>query len=1154
MLNVSEFVHLHVHTEYSLLDGMIRIKDLIERTASYQMPAVAVTDHGAMFGAVKFYQEARDRGIKPIVGCEVYVAPKSRKDRDAVGNHLVLLCKNRRGYKNLCRLVSAGFIEGFYYKPRIDMELLAEHNEGLFALSACLKGKVPQAILVEDHEGAEAAATELRDVFGEDRFFLELMENGIEDQRRVNVELIALAKKLGLGVVATNDCHYLTREMSRAHEALLCIQTGKTLSDEKRMRLATNEFYFRSPGEMKEKFAETPEAISNTIEIANRCNFDWDLETKHFPVFKTNGDLTIEEAFAKKARAGFEKRHDDVARTDPDFEGREEEYSKRLEEEIKVIVDMGFSGYFLIVADFVNHSKQDGIAVGPGRGSAAGSLVSYSLGITDINPLAYGLIFERFLNPERRELPDIDVDFCQERREDALRYVTEAYGGSEYVAQIITFGTMKARAVIRDVGRVMEVPYGEVDRIAKLIPEKADLAQALKQEPRLKEIRDNDTRIAELLELAADLEGIARHASVHAAGVVISDRPLTEHLPLYKESKEDKVVAQYDKKFVEKVGLIKFDLLGLKTLTQIRYCVELIRQNRGEEVDVDKLPLDDAETFKLLADGDAGGVFQLESSGMQDLLVRLSPERFEELIAVVALYRPGPLNSGFHEKFIERKHGRQKVEYKHPLMEGVLKETYGVLVYQEQVMEIAVRLAGYTMGEADNLRKAMGKKDAALMETQREKFIGGAGKKGIGGDLARSIFNEMAPFAEYGFNKSHAAAYAYIAFQTAYLKARYPVEFMASLLTTDIDNADKVLRYLKEVEDKEIEIEPPHVNTSGWKFGARDEKISFGLGAVKGVGHGAVEAIALAREEGGEFKSLFDFCDRVDVRKVNRKALESLVKAGAFDGPDIGRARIFAAIDKALESGHKALQERESGQTSLFDMLDDETGADFMQQAYPDVSPWSSQELLANEKEALGFYLTGHPLARYEKMMKMYKVVETTQVQFMPSGQEIKIGGIVTAKKEIVSKKGERMAFVTVTDLKGSIEVVVFASVFKEAAPFLEDGDRPVLVRGRVEVAEDRAKLLAGEIMPLEMAAERLPMTLRVTLNRTTAGKDLAPAIGSLIKSHSGRAKVVVHVLIPGRSETMIALGPDYRASPDERLAKALLELPGVDDVSLTAA
>ncbi len=1149
MPGVAEFVHLHVHTEYSLLDGMIRIPDLIERAEAFQMPAAAITDHGNIFGAVHFYERCKEKGIKPVIGCEVYVAPGKCTERDAVGHHLVLLCKNQEGYKNLCKLVTSSYLEGFYYKPRIDKEILEEHNQGLIALSGCLKGEIPGALLEEDYERANQLAGWFGEVF-EDRFYLELQENGIPDQTRVNRDLIALGKKLGIKVVATNDCHYLTKDMARAHQVLLCIQTGTVISDEKRMKMSTDQFYFRSPGEMKENFAEVPEAISNTIEVASRCNLDWDLESKHYPRFPTPEGMTLEEALKDQAEKGFENRIPEMKKSDPEFEKKEQEYRQRFDHEIEVITRMGYSGYFLIVADFVNFAKGRGIPVGPGRGSAAGSLVSYCLGITDINPLPYGLIFERFLNPERKGLPDIDVDLCQERRREVLKYVADEYGD---VAQIITFGSMKARAAVRDVGRVLEFPYGEVDRIAKMIPEMMTLEEAYKQEPRFKEMRENDHRTHELLSLAEDLEGIARHASTHAAGVVISDKPLVNYLPLYKDQKSDEVVVQYDMNCVEKIGLIKFDLLGLKTLTLIKHCLDSVKDNRGVDLDMKNIDMDDEQTFELLGKGDTNGVFQLESSGMKDLLTRLLPNRFEELIAVVALYRPGPIGAGYVEKFIERKHGREEVEYMFPGVEEVLKETYGVLVYQEQVMEIAVRLAGYAMGEADNLRKAMGKKIPELMEAQKEKFMTGAQKNKIEQEKARKIFDDMAQFAHYGFNKSHAAVYAYVAFQTAYLKAHYPVEFMASLLTMGISDTDKIVRYLGECDNKGIPVDPPHVNTSEWRFKPEGERIRFGLGAVKGIGRAAVEAIQEAREQ-GPYSSLYDFCERVDLRRVNKRAVESLIKCGGFDGLGVERPPMMAAMEQAMEKGHLAAREREAGQGNLFEIMG-EDGAGFTEEEYPEAS-WSSTELLSYEKEALGFYLTGHPLARYEHTMKTYNIVDTGKIPFMANGQEVLAGGIVTNKKETYTKKRgkkERMAFITLTDLKGEIEVVVFASVFKEARKHLESEELPVVVRGRVEANEDKTKILAGEIFPLEQAPEKLSLTMHLTVKRPMVTAEQVEVLGNLLKSNKGKIRVVVHVLIPERSETMISLPMEFWTSGDRELIRSLEELLGEESVRLSA-
>ena len=830
------FVHLHVHSEYSLLDGAIRFSELVPMAKQMNMPAVAVTDHGNLFGAVNFYKAAKKEGIKPIIGCEVYVAPGSRKDKSPGKNneaggyhHLLLLAQNKEGYKNLLKLVSSGYTEGFYYKPRIDKELLEAHSEGLIASSACLHGEIPQYYLHGQPDKAEACARWFKERF-EGRFYLELMENGIPEQGDVNKQLVELSKTLDLPLIATNDCHYLRKEDAKAHDVLLCIQTGKTIDQSDRMRFLTDHFYFKSPEEMTRAFGDIPEALTNTVLIAEQCDFDLEFGNYYFPRFPLPDDVGLEDLMEARVREGYEQRLEEIKRQDPiRLEKEAERYHARLERELGIIKQMGFAGYFLIVADFISYAQGKGIAVGPGRGSAAGSLVAYSLRITDIDPIRYNLLFERFLNPERRSMPDIDIDFCMLRRDEVLRYVTERYG-EENVAQIITFGKMQARAVVRDVGRVLGMSYDEVDRIAKLIPEgiKMTLEKALQQEPRLKGMADSNAQVKDLLDIARSLEGLSRHASTHAAGVVISDRPIVEHLPLYKTPKGD-IVTQFDMKCVEEIGLIKFDFLGLRTLTMIEDAVRLIGK-KGEEIDVEHLALDDDDAFALLSAGDTDGVFQLESSGMKDLLTRMKPEVFEDLIALVALYRPGPLGSGMIDEFIGRKQGKIAITYELPELEPILKETYGIIVYQEQVMQIASALADYSMGQADILRKAMGKKIASVMNEQKTIFIDGAVNKGISKSLAVDIFDRIAKFGEYGFNKSHSAAYALVAYQTAYLKAHHPVEFMAALINSDKDNTDKVIRYIGECKGRGIEILPPDVNESEWDFSVTEGKIRFGLG------------------------------------------------------------------------------------------------------------------------------------------------------------------------------------------------------------------------------------------------------------------------------------------------------------------------------------
>ncbi|MEE9543820.1 MAG: DNA polymerase III subunit alpha, partial [Thermodesulfobacteriota bacterium] len=908
----SNFVHLHLHSQYSLLDGAIRPEALLDTVKEYKMPAVAVTDHGNLFGAVDFYELAMKRGVKPIIGCETYVAPGSMTDRTPPRRgatnayHLVLLVKNATGYRNLCKLLSKAYIDGFYYKPRIDKELLAEHNEGLIALSACLHGEVSYNLNMGRMEEAAKAAGEYKEIFNNNRFYFELQHNGMEVQEKVNALMIDLGRKLDIPLVATNDCHYLKKEDAKNHDALLCIQTGTTVNATNRMRFATEEFYVKSPEEMIEAFKDTPEAIANTIAIAERCNLELELGTPHLPNFPVPKGETLDGMMEEAAKRGLEGRL--KALKDTGAEYNELDYHERLIKELKVIKGMGFSGYFMIVTDFIDYAKSRDISVGPGRGSAAGSLVAYSLGITNLDPIKYNLLFERFLNPDRISLPDIDIDFCFERRDEVIRYVTEKYG-AENVTQIITFGQMRARACLRDVGRVLDIPYGEVDKIAKLVPVQLNItiAQALAQEPKLKALAKDDARVGELIEVATALEGLPRHASTHAAGVVISNKALVEYLPLYKGPKENIITTQYPMKDVENIGLVKFDFLGLKTLTVIDRAVKLVKLNRNTDIDFDSVSVDDKESYELIAASNTNGVFQLESSGMKDLLRKLKPDCFEDLIAAVALYRPGPLQSGMVDDFIKRRHGKTAVKFEIPQLKGILENTYGVMVYQEQVMEIAKVLANFTPGDADKLRKAMGKKLADQMVVQRTKFLEGSAGNGISKARAERIFDLMAKFAGYGFNKSHSAAYALIAFQTAYLKAHYPVEFMASLMSSDMDNTDSVVKYINECRTMGIEVAPPDLNLSSKKFTVLDAVIRFGLAAVKNVGASAIEEILRVRED-GPFKDLLDLLVRIDSRRVNKKVVESLVKCGAFDftgHTGLERGLVAAALPQCMDEAAK---------------------------------------------------------------------------------------------------------------------------------------------------------------------------------------------------------------------------------------------------------
>jgi len=1128
-MDAADFVHLHVHTQYSLLDGAIRIPDLIGKAKAYKMPAVAMTDHGNLFGAMEFYSQVQSSGIKPIVGCEVYVAPHSRFDQSSrVGEtayfHLILLCENEKGYRNLCRLVTLGYQEGFYYKPRVDRELLETSHEGLICLSGCLSGEVPSRILAGDDEGAERCASWFRDLFGPERYYLELQENGIEDQRRANRDLAALAKKLSLGVVATNDCHYLEKADHRAHEVLLCIQTGKKLEDEDRLRFSTEEFYFKSPEQMSRDFRDIPEAIRNTRVIADRCSLMVEFGQVHMPRFDLGTGETLRERFEKDARAGFQRRLAELRDGGGFDEAAEARYRDRLDREIGLIQNMGFSGYFLIVADFINYARQVDIPVGPGRGSAAGSLAAYSLGITDIDPIRYNLLFERFLNPERKSMPDIDVDFCTQGREKVIEYVSGKYG-KDNVAQIITFGRMQAKAVVRDVARVMGFPYADADQIAKLIPDalKMTLEKAIKEEPRLKERIDRSPEVKDLIDTARALEGLTRHASTHAAGIVISDKPLVEHMPLYVGNNKE-TMTQFDMTWVERIGLVKFDFLGLKTLTVLDQATRLIGKSTGLPLDIRTMPLDDEVTFALLTRGDTLGVFQLESSGMRDILTRFKPTVFEDLIAILALYRPGPLESGMVDDFINRKHGRTSIEYSLPQLEPILRETYGVILYQEQVMNIATALADYSLGEADLLRRAMGKKKAAEMGEQKSRFEKGAAKNKIDPEKASFIFDLMEKFAGYGFNKSHSAAYALIAYQTAYLKAHYPAEFMAAQLSCESGNTDKITLYISECRDMRIEVLPPHVNESDEDFNVRDGKIVFGLSAVKNVGEGAVHSIIEARAEGGPFCTIHDFARRADLRKVNKKVIDSLIKCGAFDGMGATRKAMAQALDSVLEQAAGYHREKAAGQFNLFAMEcspgEEGNPAD---PPIPEVEEWDDKNKLDFEKEIMGFYVTGHPLTKYEDYIRKYTNATAASLGSLVPSAQVRMAGLVKKIKEITTKKGDRMGFVSLEDLTGTTEVTVFSEQYRQNLGLLQSGE-PLLICGAGEGEKDSPKLVAGEIYRLQEAARHLGKSIQIRMSTSGTDPLQIKDLKRILSRHKGRLPVKLHVVIPNRTETVISL------------------------------
>jgi DNA polymerase-3 subunit alpha len=1142
-----EFVHLHVHTQYSLLDGANRIDRLVKQVAGFNMPAIAMTDHGNLFGAIEFYLAAKKAGVKPIIGCEMYLAPHSRTAKDAGGEqddsfetgsagkhtpyyHLIVLAQDEVGYKNLMKLVSLAHLEGFYYKPRVDKELLARHSRGLLATSGCLRGEIPFLLNQGLRDEAVKAAGTFQDIFGKDNFFIEVQENGLEQQNRVNRDLVEMGRKLGIPLVATNDCHYLERQDAKAHDVLLCLQTGKTLQDPHRMRFSTEELYVKSPDDMARLFSELPDAVKQTLAIAERCNLKLDLGTFHLPHYAVPDGTTREAHMEHLAVAGLRER---LSRLPPDPAGAAL-YEQRLRDELAMINAMGYAGYFLIVWDIINFARTRGIPVGPGRGSAAGSLAAYALQITDIDPIRYGLIFERFLNPERVSLPDIDMDFCMDRRGEVIDYVTQKYG-TDHVAQIITFGTMAAKAAIRDVGRVLDIPYAEVDKVAKLVPTTLNITldEAVAQEPRLKELADTDPKIGELLSLARSLEGITRHASTHAAGVVISKAPLTEHVPLYR-GVNGETVTQFAMSEIEKIGLVKFDFLGLRTLTVIDHALKILNARRPGDppLAAADIALDDAKTYELLGTGQTTGIFQLESSGMRDLLVKMRPERFEDLIAILALYRPGPIGSGMLDDFIKRKRGQTKIQYELPELEDLLKETYGVIVYQEQVMKIANRLAGFSLGDADLLRRAMGKKLPEEMEKQKTLFIAGAAKNGFDPKKAEKIFDLMAYFAGYGFNKSHSAAYALITYQTAYLKAHHPLEFMAALLTSEMGNEDKIVQYIAECRAMGIAILPPDVNESNQEFTIADQAIRFGLVAVKNVGAGAIESVLNARAEHGRFRSLAHFCREVDLRKVNRRVIESLIKCGAFASTRARRAQLMDALDRTMEAAAGSQSARRAGQETLFGGSGDGSSPD---DALPDVPEWDDATLARSEKESLGFYITSHPLSPYAREIERFAVTPTDRLADAADGDDVRVWGVLASKKITTTRKGDRMAYVRVEDLAGSVETIVFPDLYAASGPLLAS-DQPLVIDGTLDKGDKGVKLKATRIMSLESARERAGGHLEIVLDEDV-GADGLRRLKATLARHPGTFPVWLRVLLKqqGRESTIVA-GETLRVNPTRTL------------------
>ncbi len=1134
----NQFVHLHLHTDYSLLDGACSIDRVMDRMLELHMPAVAVTDHGNLFGAVSFYEAAQKKGIKPIIGCEVYVARRGHAERtnyegEKSNHHLVLLCENNTGYKNLVKLVSAGYLQGFYYKPRIDKELLAKHSQGLLCLSACLSGEVCDSLAHEEYEAAQRAAGEYLEIFGKDHFFLEIQDQGLDVEHRVNPDLVRLSRQIGVPLVATNDCHYVSAEDSRAHEVLLCIQTGKTMSDSSRMRFSTDQFYIKSAEEMVHLFREIPDALTQTLVIAERCNFQLEKASQPFPHFEVPGGKLLDGYFEEVVWKGYESRLPYLAAMEARGQLRNPlgAYEERLKHEISIIQQMRFPGYFLIVWDFIRYARQNRIPVGPGRGSAAGSLVSYCLRITDIDPMRYGLLFERFLNPERVSLPDIDIDFCTNRRSEVISYVTQKYG-RDNVSQIITFGTMAAKAAIKDTGRSLDMPYAEVDRIAKLIPNdlKITLDKALAGSEGLRDLLAKDARVRDLFDIAKRLEGMSRHASTHAAGVVISPVPLTDIVPLYKSNK-DEITTQFQMTDLEKIGLLKMDFLALTTLTVLDQAIKLIKETTGDVVDLEQLPMEDSGTYEIFSKGLTNGIFQFESSGMKDILRRFKPEKLEDLTALNALYRPGPIGGGMIDDFIKRKHGEKRVEYDLPELKEILEETLGVIVYQEQVQQIANKLAGYSLGEGDILRRAMGKKKQEEMQAQRAKFIAGAKAKGLNEKKVGKIFDLMEQFASYGFNKSHSAAYALLAYQTAYLKAHYPVCFMSALLTSEISNTDKIVKYINECRDMGIKILPPDVNLSQLDFTPAGSDIRFGLAAIKNVGSNAINSILEARQKMRVFHSFFEFCEHVDLRIVNKRVSESLIKAGALDSLGNLRSQLFAAVDKAIESAQRLQRDRESGQQGLFGLggtTPRDTSQDAIQQSLPNTPEWPEPQLLAFEKETLGFYITGHPLSKYAKDLQDFATATTETLNDIASGSEVFIGGLVSALRFLKTKKGDRMAVITLEDLTGTAEAVVFPEPFQRCQNLLKT-DASLFIRGLLDVEDSGArKILVNDIFPVDGLRERLAKSLTIRVNLNNLRRDTATQLQSVFGRHPGEAKIIFQ--LESLQEYLITFKPNQVA------------------------
>lgn len=1142
------FTHLHVHTEYSLLDGASKIKELVHHTKELGMDSIAITDHGVMYGVIDFYKAAKAEGIKPIIGCEVYVAPGSRFDRE-VGKgdnryyHLVLLAENDQGYHNLMKIVSRGFTEGYYYKPRIDREILQEFHEGIIALSACLAGEVATKLRQGFYEEAKQAALEHQAIFGEDNYFLEMQDHGIDDQKMVNQGLMRMSQETGIGLVATNDIHYVKESDAEAHDILLCIQTAKKVADEDRMRYDGGQYYLKSPKEMEELFPYAKQALENTGKIATRCNVEIIFGEQKVPKYEVPEGFTSYSYLQALCEEGLQRRYDPVT----------DELKERLDYELSTIQKMGYVDYFLIVWDFIKYGKDNGIAVGPGRGSAAGSIVSYCLGITDIDPIRYNLLFERFLNPERISMPDIDVDFCYERRQEVIDYVVRKYG-KEKVVQIVTFGTMAARMVIRDVGRALDMPYAAVDRVAKMIPMGANghnitINEAIDISSDLKKAYEEEEDVRYLIDMSKRLEGLPRHASMHAAGVVIGQKPIDEFVPLSRGS-EDAITTQFTMTTIEELGLLKMDFLGLRTLTVIQDAVRNIKQSKGIDIDIDHLNMEDKEVYDLLCTGQTDGIFQLESNGMKSFMKELKPRNIEDVIAGISLYRPGPMD--FIPLYIKGKDHPETITYDCPQLEKILAPTYGCIVYQEQVMQIVMELAGYTLGRSDLVRRAMSKKKGDVMQRERQNFVYGNEEENVPGCInrgidektANKIFDEMIDFAKYAFNKSHAAAYAVVAYQTAYLKCHYPEEFMAALITSVLDRTDKVSEYIAHCRKLGIQILPPDINEGYSHFSVADNAIRYGLSALKSVGRPVIDAIVEEREKNGRYKDLKDFISRLSNKEVNKRTIESFIKSGALDSFDANRRQMMMVYVQVIDMVNQEKKSAMTGQMSLLDFLGEEEKKDF-DISYPEVSEYEKEEKLAYEKEVLGIYVSGHPLEDYQELMN--RNIDATTHDFLPdpeNGETVAkdqiyytLGGMVSAKTVKMTKSNQNMAFITLEDLLGSIEVVVFPKKYEQYRQYL-DQDAKIFVYGRASISEDEGKVLLEKVVPFT----EVPRQLYLQCDNKDDYQKKEEAIYGILDKYPGNSNVII---VLKEEKLMKPLGNQFRVDASDALTKEMKELLG---------